>query len=46
VDSGGSIPCFVSIHPSGKFLLVANYTALLFGDRIKADGSLGETPMW
>ncbi len=26
VDSGGPIPCFVSIHPSGKFLLTANYT--------------------
>jgi 6-phosphogluconolactonase (cycloisomerase 2 family) len=24
VDSGGPIPCYVSIDPSGKFLLVAN----------------------
>src|SRR5882757_10347078 len=24
VDSGGPIPCFISIHPSGKFLLAAN----------------------
>lgn len=44
VDSGGSIPCFVSIHPSGKFLLVANYTGGSYSViRIKADGSLGET---
>jgi 6-phosphogluconolactonase (cycloisomerase 2 family) len=26
VDSGGSFPCYVSIHRSGRFLLVANYT--------------------
>jgi len=44
VDSGGSIPCYVSVHPSGKFLLVANYTGGSFSvTRIKADGSLGET---
>jgi 6-phosphogluconolactonase len=44
VDSGGSIPCYVSIHPSGKFLLVANYTGGSFSvTRIKPDGSLGET---
>ena len=44
VDSGGSIPCFVSIHPSGKFLLVANYTGGSYSvTRIKPDGSLGET---
>ena len=44
VDSGGSIPCFVSIHPSGKFLLVANYTGGSYAViRIKPDGSLGET---
>ena len=42
VDSGGSIPCFVSI--SGKFLLVANYTGGSYSvTRIKPDGSLGET---
>ena len=42
VDSGGSIPCFVSIHPSGKFLLVANYTGGSYGViPIKPDGSLG-----
>ena len=44
VDSGGPIPCYVSIHPSGKFLLVANYTGGTFSvTRIKPDGSLGET---
>jgi len=44
VDSGGSIPCYVSIHPSGKFLLTANYTGGSYSvTRIKADGSLGET---
>src|SRR3954471_8338026 len=43
VDSGGSIPCYVSIHPSGKFLLVANYTGGSYSvTRIKPDGSLGE----
>jgi 6-phosphogluconolactonase (cycloisomerase 2 family) len=42
VDSGGSIPCYVSIHPSGKFLFVANYTGGSYGViPIKADGSLG-----
>jgi 6-phosphogluconolactonase (cycloisomerase 2 family) len=44
VDSGGPIPCYVSIHPSGKFLLVANYTGGTYSvTRIKPDGSLGET---
>jgi 6-phosphogluconolactonase len=44
VDSGGPIPCFVSIHPSGKFLLAANYTGGSYSvTRIKPDGSLGET---
>lgn len=44
VDSGGPVPCFVSVHPSGKFLLVANYTGGSFSvTRIKPDGSLGET---
>lgn len=43
VDSGGSIPCFVSIDPSGKFLLVANYTGGSYEViRLKPDGSLGE----
>ena len=42
VDSGGSIPCYVVVHPSGKYLLVANYTGGSFSViPIKADGSLG-----
>ncbi|HKY18549.1 MAG TPA: lactonase family protein [Rhizomicrobium sp.] len=43
VDAGGPIPCHVSIHPSGRFLLVANYTGGSFSViRINFDGSLGE----
>lgn len=43
VRSGGAGPTYVSIHPSGKFLLVANY----FGGSIAVlpildDGKLGE----
>ncbi|MEX1040430.1 MAG: lactonase family protein [Pirellulaceae bacterium] len=43
VPSGGAGPTYVSIHPTGKHLLVANY----FGGSvavlpIKQDGSLGE----
>ena len=43
VPSGGAGPTYVSIHPSGKFLLVANY----FGGSVAVlpileDGSLGE----
>ena len=42
VSSGGAGPTYVSIHPSGKFLLVANY----FGGSVSvlpilADGRLG-----
>jgi 6-phosphogluconolactonase (cycloisomerase 2 family) len=42
VRSGGAGPTFVSVHPSGSFLLVANY----FGGSVavlplRADGSLG-----
>jgi 6-phosphogluconolactonase (cycloisomerase 2 family) len=43
VDSGGSIPCFISVDPSGKYLLVADYTGGAYEViRLKADGSLGE----
>jgi 6-phosphogluconolactonase (cycloisomerase 2 family) len=43
VDSGGAGPCFISIHASGKFALVANYIGGSFAVLpIKADGSLGE----
>jgi 6-phosphogluconolactonase len=43
VKSGGAGPTYVSIHPNGKFLLVANY----FGGSISvlpilADGKLGD----
>src|SRR4029077_10887096 len=43
VRSGGAGPTYVSVHPSGKFLLVANY----FGGSIAVlpiltDGRLGE----
>lgn len=43
VSSQGAGPAYISIHPSGKFVLVANY----FGGgftviRVKPDGSLGE----
>lgn len=43
VSSGGKGPAHLSVHPSGKFVLVANY----FGGSvavlpIKSDGSLGE----
>jgi len=43
VKSGGSGPTYVSIHPSGRYLLVANY----FGGSVAvlpilADGRLGE----
>jgi 6-phosphogluconolactonase (cycloisomerase 2 family) len=43
VPSGGAGPTYVSIHPSGKFLLVANY----FGGSVSvlpilADGQLGK----
>jgi 6-phosphogluconolactonase len=42
VSSEGAIPCYISIHPSGKFALVANYTGGSFSAiRINADGSLG-----
>ncbi len=43
VRSGGAGPTYVSVHPSGRFLLVANY----FGGSVSvlpilADGSLGD----
>jgi 6-phosphogluconolactonase len=43
VDSGGASPCYISVHSSGKFVLVANYAGGSFAVMpIKADGSLGE----
>ena len=42
VDSGGAGPTYVSLHPSGKFVLVANYFGGSVGVLpILADGSLG-----
>ena len=45
VPSGGAGPTYVSVHPSGRFLLVANY----FGGSVAvlpmlADGRLGRRP--
>ena len=44
VDSGGAIPCFTIVDPSGKYLLTANYAGGSSSViRIKADGKcLGE----
>jgi len=43
VDSGGSGPCHISLDPTGKFALVANYNSGSVAVRaIKADGSLGD----
>jgi 6-phosphogluconolactonase (cycloisomerase 2 family) len=40
---GGAGPCYISIHASGKFALVANYTGGSYSVLpIKPDGSLGE----
>jgi 6-phosphogluconolactonase (cycloisomerase 2 family) len=43
VSSGGAGPAFISIHPSARYALVANYGGGSFAViRIVADGSLGE----
>lgn len=40
--SGGGAPCHLSVHPSGRLLLVANYaTGTAAALPIRADGSLG-----
>jgi 6-phosphogluconolactonase (cycloisomerase 2 family) len=42
VSSELAIPCYISVHPSGKFLMVANYSGGGYTIiRIKPDGSLG-----
>jgi 6-phosphogluconolactonase (cycloisomerase 2 family) len=42
VSSGGAGPAYISVHPSGKFVMVANYGGGDFAViRIKPDGSLG-----
>jgi 6-phosphogluconolactonase len=43
VSSEGAGPAYISVHASGKFVMVANYTAGTFAIiRIRPDGSLGE----
>ena len=43
VDSRGKWPCFLSVHPSGKFVLVANYgTGNIVVLPILPSGGLGE----
>ncbi len=43
VETKGAGPCFVSIHASGKFVMVANYIGGSYAIfPIKPDGSLGE----
>ncbi|MBN9590234.1 MAG: hypothetical protein BGN85_11660 [Alphaproteobacteria bacterium 64-11] len=43
VSSELAIPCYMSVHPSGKFLMVANYSGGGYTIiRIKPDGGLGE----
>jgi 6-phosphogluconolactonase len=43
VSSEGAGPAFVSVHASGKFVMIANYTGGTFAIiRIRPDGSLGE----
>ena len=51
IGSAGAGPAYISLHPSGKFLLLANYyggSSPKGGSfaviRIKPDGSLGEVP--
>ncbi|GBQ04705.1 lactonase family protein [Saccharibacter floricola] len=43
VGSGGAVPAHLSIHPSGKYVLVANYVGgCVSVIPIRHDGSLGE----
>ena len=43
VDSHGKLPCHLSVHPSGKFVLVANYgTGNVSVFPILANGGLGD----
>ncbi len=43
VDSGGGGPCFISLHASGKFVMVANYIGGSYAIfPIKPDGSLAD----
>jgi 6-phosphogluconolactonase len=43
VSSGSAGPAYIAVHPSAKFVLVANYHGGSFAViRVKPDGSLGE----
>jgi 6-phosphogluconolactonase len=43
VSSASAGPAYIAVHPSGKFVLVANYHGGSFAViRVKSDGSLGE----
>jgi 6-phosphogluconolactonase len=43
VSTGSAGPAYIAAHPSGKFVLVANYAGGSFAViRVKPDGSLGE----
>lgn len=43
VSSEGAVPAYISIHPSGKYVLIANYTGGSYAViRLNADGSLGQ----
>ena len=43
VSSKGKWPCFVSVHPTGKFVLVANYgTGTVAVFPVQENGALGE----
>ncbi len=47
VDSGGSIPCFISIDPTKKFVLVADYTGGAYAViRLKPMAAWARPPMW
>ena len=44
VSSASAGPAYIAMHPSGKFVLVANYAGGSFAViRVNPDGSLGET---
>jgi len=42
VRSGGTNPAYVSVHPSGKFVFVANFGGNAAVFSVRADGSLGD----
>ncbi len=40
--SGGTLPCHVSVHPSGRFVLVANFGGTVAVFPVDGDGRLGD----